>query len=269
MAQQQNETSNLFGRVFNTQTDHGGFKLGDVIVLILDAVLLVYSAYWSWHFMQAPLPEADKAVALVGLWGLDVGAVFWSLTWIFGSTTGAQDAVSLSMFIIDLIGMTITSLVGSLGLTSAVGSADVSRWAVGIIIMLNIVMGFIYHMTSPQTAAGRKRRKTLEEIAKDERKAALDIERERLQLEATERMLAQRQSLIERQREATRQTLELDGIRAGLDAALKNSGKLTSSIADTARAAVEGKARGNGNLQRTMAFEVTPVDAKDDQDPNP
>lgn len=255
----QNETGNLFKRVFNAQTDHGGMKLGDVIVLILDTVLLIYSAYWSWHFMQAPLPDADKMVALVGLWGLDVGAVFWSLTWIFGSTTTAQDAVSLSMFVIDLIGMTITSLVGSLGLTSAVGSADVSRWAVGIIIMLNIVMGFIYHMTSPQTAAGRKRRKTIEEIAKDERKAALDIERERLQLESTERMLAQRQSLIERQREATRQTLELDGIRAGLDAALKNSQKLTGSIADKERTAVEAKAHGNGDLQHAFASEIKPL----------
>jgi len=254
-----NETDNLFKRVVGGQTDHGGMKLGDVIVLILDAVLLVYSAYWSWHFMQAPLPESDRAIALVGLWGLDVGAVFWSLTWIFGSTTWEQDAVSLTMFVIDLIGMTVTSFVGSLGLAAAVASADVSRWVVAAIIMLNIVMGFGYHMTSPQTRAARKRRKAMAEIAQKEREAAIAIERERLELEATERMLAQRKALIEREREAVRQTLELDGIKSGLDAALKNR-RVTEDVASRARADVEsavdiknvaakGTASGNGNLQ--------------------
>jgi hypothetical protein len=255
-----NEADNLFKRVVGNQTDHGGMRLGDVIVLILNMVLMVYSAYWSWHFMQAPLPESDKAVALVGLWGLDVGALFWSLTWIFGSTTWEQDAVSLTMFVIDLIGMTVTSFVGSLGLAATVASADVSRWVVAAIIMLNIVMGFGYHMTSPQTRAARKRRKALEEIAQKEHEAAIAIERERMELEAAERMLEQRKALIEREREAVQQTIELDGIKAGLDEALK-SRRLTEDISKRARADVEsavdvknvaakGTASGNGNLQQ-------------------
>lgn len=257
---QHTPTSNLFDRLFpEVRSDHGGLKLGDVIVLILDVVLLVYSGYWSWHFMQAPLPEADKAIALIGLWGLDAGAVFWSLTWIFGSTTDAQDAVSLTMFIIDLIGMTITSLVGSLGIVEQVGQGDISRWAVGIIIMLNIVMGFVYHMTSPQTKAARKRRKMVEDLAEKERGAELQLEQERLQIEQAERLLAQRQSLIEREIEMTRQTLELDGIKKGLNDALANSRGTVSGIASGTRRDVEKKVGGEGKSLLDKARELIPT----------
>lgn len=236
-------TGSLFERVFHRETDHGGWSMGDALVLILDAVLLVYSGYWSWHFMQAPLPESDKVLALVGLWGLDVGAVFWSLVWIFGSTTRGQDAVSMVMWIIDLLGMTVTSFVGFIGLSPVAGQSDISRWVVSAIIMLNIVTGFVYHMTSPQTAAARKQRKMRAEMSQTERDAAIQIEREGMELTQSERMLEQRKALIEREKELTRQQLELEGIKRGLQDARDNSTKLTGDIAGKTRKEVESAAR--------------------------
>lgn len=236
-------TGSLFERVFHRETDHGGWSMGDALVLILDAVLLVYSGYWSWHFMQAPLPESDKILALVGLWGLDVGAVFWSLVWIFGSTTRGQDAVSMVMWIIDLLGMTVTSFVGFIGLSPVAGQSDISRWVISAIIMLNIVMGFIYHMTSPQTTASRKQRKMHADMAQAERDAAIQIEREKMELAQLEKALEQSQAMIEREKELTRQQLELEGIKRGLKAARDNSTKLTEDIAGKTREQVENAAR--------------------------
>jgi hypothetical protein len=102
----------LLGRDLNT--DHGGMTLGDVIVLILDAVLLIYTGWRSYDFLTTSVPVGFELLALVGLWGLDIGAVAWSLVWIFGSSTKYQDWTSMFFFVFDLLGVILTSLTDSL-----------------------------------------------------------------------------------------------------------------------------------------------------------
>lgn len=94
-------TDELTGKT-GVQTDHGGIDIGDLIVLLLDAVLLIYTAWRSYDFLSTTVPSGFEILGLIGLWGLDIGAIAWSLVWIFGSSTKYQDWTSMSFFIIDL-----------------------------------------------------------------------------------------------------------------------------------------------------------------------
>jgi hypothetical protein len=169
----------LLGRDINT--DHGGLSLGDVIVLVLDIVLLIYTGWRSYDFLTTSVPEGFELLALVGLWGLDIGAVAWSLVWIFGSSTKYQDWVAMFFFVFDLLGVILTSLADSLMYGQADGALSkmiggIAVVAVPLIVVANAVAGFIYHMTSPQTKQRRATRRAeneyhekMAEIAKLER----------------------------------------------------------------------------------------------------
>lgn len=174
-----NMIDTLLGRDINT--DHGGLSLGDVIVLVLDIVLLIYTGWRSYDFLTTSVPEGFELLALVGLWGLDIGAVAWSLVWIFGSSTKYQDWVAMFFFVFDLLGVILTSLADSLMYGQADGALSkmiggIAVVAVPLIVVANAVAGFIYHMTSPQTKQRRATRRAeneyhekMAEIAKLER----------------------------------------------------------------------------------------------------
>jgi hypothetical protein len=106
-------TDELTGRL-GIKTDHGSVQIGDLIVLLLDAVLLIYTAWRSFDFLTNTVPTGFEVLALVGLWGLDIGAVGWSLVWIFGSSSIYQDWTSMAFFIVDLVGVILTSVTDSL-----------------------------------------------------------------------------------------------------------------------------------------------------------
>ncbi len=156
-------TDELTGKA-GIQTDHGGVDIGDLIVLLLDAVLLIYTAWRSYDFLSTTVPSGFEILGLVGLWGLDIGAVAWSLVWIFGSSTKYQDWTSMAFFVIDLVGVILTSITDSL-MYGAKGGAmtqvlsGVATVAIPLVVVSNVVAGFIYHMTSPATKARREERK--------------------------------------------------------------------------------------------------------------
>ena len=146
------------------QTDHGGIGIGDLIVLLLDAVLLVYTAWRSYDFLTTTVPTGFEILALVGLWGLDIGAIAWSLVWIFGSSSKYQDWTSMTFFIIDLVGVILTSMTDSMMYGAKDGAmtgvlSGVATVAIPLVVVSNVVAGFIYHMTSPETKARREERK--------------------------------------------------------------------------------------------------------------
>ena len=59
-------TDELTGKV-GIQTDHGGIGIGDLIVLLLDAVLLIYTAWRSYDFLTTTVPTGFEILALVCL----------------------------------------------------------------------------------------------------------------------------------------------------------------------------------------------------------
>ena len=146
------------------QTDHGALGFGDLVVMLLDAVLLIYTAWRSYDFLSTTVPNGFQMLALVGLWGLDIGALAWSIVWIFGSSETYQDWVSMAFFVVDLTGVVLTSLTDSL-MYGAKGGAmtgtleGVATVLIPLVVVGNVIAGFIYHFVSPQTKARRAQRK--------------------------------------------------------------------------------------------------------------
>jgi hypothetical protein len=169
-------TSELTGET-NTKTDQGGLSLGSLIVLLLDGVLLIYTAWRSYDFLTTTIPSGFQLLALAGLVGLDIGAVGWSLAWIIGATSQYQDWAAMSFFIIDLLGVILTSLTDSL-MYGAKGGAMTTMLAgiavvmIPLVVVGNVVGGFIFHMTSPETKAHREERKALAEHKRKMREVA-------------------------------------------------------------------------------------------------
>jgi hypothetical protein len=146
------------------QTDHGGMDVGDLVVLLFDAVLLVYTAWRSYDFLTTTVPDGFQFLALVGLWGLDIGAIGWSVVWIFGSTTKYQDWTAITFFVVDLSGVVLTSLTDSLMYskeeTAVSGTlSGIAMFIIPLVIVANVIAGFIYHMVSPATKTRRANRK--------------------------------------------------------------------------------------------------------------
>jgi len=179
MFQQTSLTDELTGN--SIQTDHGGLTFADVMVLILDAVLFIYTGWRSYHFLSNSVPDGMQVMALVGLWGLDIGMVIWSLVWIFGSTEKYQDWISMSFFLIDMTGVILTSLTDSLSFSNPNNTMTamlqgIAAPVIPLVVVANVVAGFIYHMTAPKTRARRDARRAaanyrrkMEEIAKEQR----------------------------------------------------------------------------------------------------
>lgn len=234
------------------KTDHGGFGLGDLIVVVLGVVLLIYTGYRTWHVLSTTVPTDAEVISVLGLWGLDIGAVAWSLVWIFGSTTWMQNVVSISMWVVDLLGMIGTSLVDTLAPVGKLPAnmATIIYYGVVLVIAGNVVVGFVYHMTSPHTRRVRRERKMNEDISRDreeeefvlrrqEMEAQLELDKQRMQLEQSERLIAQRQVLIERMKQAASQKVRLDGIELGLAKVLDDKSH-SENIANEIRAEMAG-----------------------------
>jgi len=209
-------TDELTGRT-GIQTDHGGIGIGDLLVLGLDAVLLIYTAFRSYDFLSTTVPTGFEILGLIGLWGLDIGAVAWSLVWIFGSSSKYQDWISMAFFLVDLAGVILTSVTDSL-MYGNKGSAitgmltGITSVAIPLVVVGNVVAGFIYHMTSPETKARREKRKA--EAAHKEKM---------IEISAMERDLLYAESYLLAKQDSLDKTVLLAEIKKSQDAVEKST----------------------------------------------
>jgi len=214
------------------QTDHGEMAFGDIVVIILDLVLFIYTGWRSYHFLTDSVPDGLQFLALVGLWGLDIGAVAWSLVWIFGSTEKYQDWVSMSFFVIDLVGVVITSLTDSLMSSSPDGTmtgflSGIAIIVIPLIVVANVIAGFIYHMTSPQT-----------KVRRSDRKAQAEHHRKMGEISTMQRDLVFAEQYILAKQETLDKASMLAGIKTSQDALEKATrAKLRDQVGVAAHAA--------------------------------
>jgi len=199
------------------QTDHGGIGIGDLLVLGLDAVLLIYTAFRSYDFLSTTVPTGFEILGLIGLWGLDIGAVAWSLVWIFGSSSRYQDWISMAFFLVDLVGVILTSVTDSLmygdkGSEMTGMLTGITSVAIPLVVVGNVVAGFIYHMTSPETKARREKRKA--EAAHKEKM---------IEISAMERDLLYAESYLLAKQDSLDKTVLLAEIKKSQDAVEKST----------------------------------------------
>ena len=255
-------TEELTGKA-GIQTDHGGIDIGDLIVLLLDAVLLIYTAWRSYDFLSTTVPTGFEILGLVGLWGLDIGAVAWSLVWIFGSSTKYQDWTSMSFFIIDLVGVILTSITDSL-MYGAKGGAmtgvlsGVATVAIPLVVVSNVVAGFIYHMTSPATKARR-----------EERKADATHREKMSEITAMERDLLYAESYLLAKQDTLDKAVLLAEIKRAQDAVEKSTRDSLRDQIGIRKAASTGSISSNIDEMRTRLAEMAKklIEPKTDETP--
>lgn len=227
-----NNLDAMFAKIFPAaaeaaEEDHGGFNLGDLVVILLDLVLLIYTGYRSWHFLSGSVSSDFQILALVGLWGLDIGMVAWSLVWIFGSATRFQNWASMGLFVIDMIGMFLTSIVDTL----AYGNGDalppimksVAWYGIPIIIGLNVLAGFVYHMTSPSTRKRRAERAQDEEMSKQQERGDLELRRMTMQLQQAQDYTNKRATMLVSFADIAEQNIAMSEIEAQMMARLNKA----------------------------------------------
>src|SRR5512139_2369047 len=217
--------------------DHGGFNLGDLIVILLDLVLLIYTGYRSWHFLSGSVASDFQILAIIGLWGLDIGMVAWSLVWIFGSATRFQNWASMGLFVVDMIGVFMTSIVDTLAYGNGEALPPVMKslawYGIPIIIGLNVLAGFIYHMTSPSTRKRRAERVQDEELTRQQEKGDLEIRRMNMQLKQAQDYTTKRATMLVSFAEIAEQNIAMSEIEAAMMARLNKaaSGQLGNLMA--------------------------------------
>lgn len=132
-------------------------KIGTIVIFILAAVLLVYSATRSLDFISLTLPEDRKVLAYFGLAALDGGLVAWILSYLYGSK-GWQRAISFLMVLVDLVGavamFTLDTLynTGKAGMTEALTPSEMQTAVLALsgVIALNIAAAVAHHLTDPE-----------------------------------------------------------------------------------------------------------------------
>jgi hypothetical protein len=180
-------------------TDHGGFNFGDLLILLFDGILLIYTGWRSFDLLSGTVPAGWEVMAFIGLLALDIGAVIWSYIWIFNSTTPWQDRIAMIFFVIDMSGVALTSITDSLlyGDEESVMLAmiePITMVVIPLIIISNVIAGIVYHFTSAETRARRTKRQ-LEAKAQDESQRQQD---EELQLHYAQQSLLRRQAELPR-----------------------------------------------------------------------
>ncbi len=180
-------------------TDHGSFNFGDLLILLFDGILLMYTGWRSFDLLSGTVPTGWEIMAFIGLLALDIGAVLWSYIWIFNSSTDWQDRIAMIFFVVDMSGVALTSITDSL----LYGDKDgviftmlepVAMIIIPIIIFSNVIAGIVYHFTSDNTRARRNQRK-MEGKAKREAQRQQD---EELQLHYAQQSLLRRQAELPR-----------------------------------------------------------------------
>lgn len=237
-----NNLDAMFAKIFpaaaeTANEDHGGFNLGDLVVILLDLVLLIYTGYRSWHFLSGSVAGEFQILAIVGLWGLDIGMVAWSLVWIFGSATRFQNWASMGLFVVDMLGVFLTSIVDTLAYGNGEALPPVMKslawYGIPVIIGLNVLAGFIYHMTSPSTRKRRAERVQDEELTRQQEKGDLEIRRMNMQLKQAQDYTTRRATMLVSFAEIAEQNIAMSEIEAAMMARLNKaaSGQLGNLMA--------------------------------------
>ena len=198
-------------------TDHGGFNFGDLLILLFDGILLIYTGWRSFDLLSGTVPSGWEVMAFIGLLALDIGAVIWSYIWIFNSTTKWQDRIAMIFFVIDMSGVALTSITDSLMYGDEEGVMlamlePMTMVIIPIIIIANVIAGIVYHQ--------------LEAKARDESQRQQD---EELQLHYAQ------QSLLRRQAELPRK-IALANLKIAQDQLEKNAMQALFGNGDVARA---------------------------------
>lgn len=167
----------------NNQPKHGGHGLP---FEILKWSLLVYSGYRSFDILTQTSGNANLLFVVVGLLGLDGGALVWSHLY-EKKAEGNQATLAALLTVVDIVGVGL-AMIADMLLHSKMGPqytefvSTVSVWLVGAIMFLNICGGLVYPMLSPAAERARKEKELEADYNLKARAAEHDLKLAQLEL---------------------------------------------------------------------------------------
>lgn len=76
-----------------------------VIMYVYGCILLGYTVYRSYDFLQYNLPTAIAGeVALLGVFALDIGLIVWDTAYSYFAKSKRQEQISLAFIVVDFLG---------------------------------------------------------------------------------------------------------------------------------------------------------------------
>lgn len=143
-------------------------KSGDILILLVSAVLLVYTAYRSLHVVQTTLPPDAQILGYVALFGLDFALVAWTVFKAKSARGDMQHAIAIFMILLQWVGVTALTLGDTLLTADPVNAPSyikmIALWAAPIIISVNVGAAILVHLSDPQAAIHNARRDVQDEI---------------------------------------------------------------------------------------------------------
>lgn len=143
-------------------------RAGDILILIVGAVLMVYTAYRSIHVVQATLPPDAQPLGFAALFGLDFALVAWTVFKAKSARGDAQQAIAMFMIVLQWVGVTALTLGDTLLTADPANSPEyiklMALWAAPIVISINVGAVVVVHLTDPAREIERARSAVQDEI---------------------------------------------------------------------------------------------------------
>lgn len=143
-------------------------KSGDILLLVIGGLLLAYTAFRSVSILRGTLPQDAQILAYIGLAGLDGGLLGWTLYLRHSARGDVQRAVAMFMVVVELAGVSLTSIGDSLMHTAGAQMPEYILtavvWGVPGIIALNIISITVVHLSDPGAQIENAKRQLADEV---------------------------------------------------------------------------------------------------------
>jgi len=131
--------------------------ISGIMLFVLGAALLGYTASRTLSFIELTLPDDKILLGYLALAAFDGGLIVWTLLYMWNAASHVQRGIALGMIGVSIVGVCIGFIADTLvqsgrnGIAVKVDNATIQTalWVTVIIIALNIIASFAYHLTSP------------------------------------------------------------------------------------------------------------------------
>ena len=232
--------------------------------------LFLVTGYRTAHYIWQTLPADWWFIAIAGVLAFDAGALLWSRAWEGNATNKEQDSIAKAMFVLDVVGMFLTSLADSVD--PQILPAQVTEGvmlAVPSIIVVNVIAGIVYSMVSDATKLARAQRAANAELARNKRDSENQIKIAQATIDHQQEWLDKQEALLKQQEKIAEQTMRLEATKRGLEKAANQGDHVTNAAESIAKKTREhftnaihnhvNNGNGNGN-SKSLAFEVEQVE---------
>ena len=151
-------------------------------------VLLAYTGWRTWHFIQTTLPENETGMflGLVFLFATEVGLLIWHETSL-RATTGRQETIAKFMLWVDFAASTAAGLADIFLFQSFVEGYELPRmlslailWGLPLVMAMNVGAAILYFNADSDEELGRAKRRlkhnihkaAIQEVSKQQRAVA-------------------------------------------------------------------------------------------------